>query len=188
MRMRSETRYYESIAASLESLLRSELRNNDIEMEWRIGEFSKGLREISKKWGSKEVRILAEKCSELNLDIFFVARKKPNNNICLLILEVKAVGAVGLSDFSQLVGYMMVSGAQLGLLVNVDGRMSSRLGDVLGDYLELTNIVRLVGDKRIEHKIGVFYFDTATRRFRYSSRGPILNVPKLAEMIKEIIG
>lgn len=63
--------------------------------------------------------------SPLNLDIFCVVTNGKKFEI--VILEIKLRETVGLNQWSQLIGYNLVSNAKYGLLININAGASERL-------------------------------------------------------------
>ena len=132
--MRNEVSYYPEIQKFIEAQLTSNFEassKRDLYVFWGVGELKSNLQ-----------RIIAENpiecaCAEgfsrsvppLSLDIF--ALVTDGQEFELLILEVKLVKSAGLSEWSQLIGYCLVSGAKYGLLLNIDSGGSSRLTQML---------------------------------------------------------
>ena len=123
MRNRNEVSYYPEIQDFIEAQLKSNFlasNRRELYVFWGIGELKSNLQRIIKEHPEEcscAVKF-AQRVPPLSLDIF--ALVTDGTKFELLILEVKLVKSAGLSEWSQLVGYCLVSGAKYGLLVNID--------------------------------------------------------------------
>ena len=126
---RNELSYYHEIQSFIEAQLKSNFRvgsEQRLYVYWGIGELKTNLQRIIHEHPNECdcARIFAQNVPPLNLDIFGLITN--GKKFELLILEVKLVKSAGLKEWSQLVGYCLVSGARYGLLVNINNGSSSR--------------------------------------------------------------
>ena len=185
-RVRNEVSYYPEIQRFIEAQLKSNFRavcKRDLHVFWGIGELKSNLQ-----------RLIAEHpvecaCAEdfskrvppLSLDIFALVTDK--RKFELLILEVKLVKSAGLSEWSQLVGYCLVSGAKYGLLLNIDNGGSSRLTQVLETEKHMSHINTIVNSKRREHFLGFMQWNSLTQNFEYTNFGNIMSLSNLSNRL-----
>ena len=126
--MRNEVSYYPEILGHIEAQLRSNfLASNyrDLYVYWGVGELKTNLQRMVAD-NPNECACVAqftERVPPLSLDIFGLITD--GKKFELLVLEVKLVKTAGLSEWSQLVGYCLVSGAKDGLIVNINNGGSS---------------------------------------------------------------
>lgn len=125
--MRNEISYYSEIQEFIETQLKSNFlvsNHRNLYVYWGIGELKSNLYRIIKEHPAECSCALqfAKRIPPLSLDIF--ALVTDGNKFELLILEIKLVKSAGLREWSQLVGYCLVSGAKYGLLVNIDNGSS----------------------------------------------------------------
>lgn len=160
---KNEVAHYPEITKFIEAQLRSNFRAQgitDVHIFWKNGELTSKIKEL--------IREHPEECAcldaysrttpPLNLDIFGVITNGVHFEI--VILEVKLVNAVGLNEWSQLVGYNLVSDAKYGLLININAGASERLRGILSLNEDCSKIVRRKTDgTEIEHLLG-FMRDT----------------------------
>lgn len=93
------------------------------------------------------------------------------------------MNSVGLKEWSQLVGYCLVSGAKYGLLINVDHGASPRLSDILQDNENLSYIRTIEQNKVNKHLLGFMQWDSLTKCFDYSNLGTIKTISELCQCI-----
>ena len=185
---RNEVSYYPEIQRFIEEQLKSNFRskhNRELEVFWGIGELKTNLQNI--------INANPEKCGcatrfaqyvpPLNLDIF--ALVTDGVKFELLILEVKLMSSAGLKEWSQLVGYCLVSGAKYGLLINIDNGASPRLSQILSTEEHLSYIRTMVANERQEHSLGFMQWDSITQSFEYSNLGLIKSLSALSDMIAD---
>lgn len=187
-RARNEVSYYPEMMDYLKLQLESNFASkgrNDIKVFCKIGELSSKLREIIVENPDKCACLtsFAQNVPPLNLDIFAVITDGEHYE--LLILEVKLLPSVGLNQWSQLVGYCIVSNAKYGLLVNVDSGGSSRLVGLLQNEENLSLIVRQCGQTTVEHHLGFMQWDSLTHNFEYTNLGHVVS---LSDLCNQIIG
>lgn len=187
MSNRNEVSYYPEIQRFIEAQLKSNFRakhNRELEVFWGIGELKTNLQRI--------LRDNPDKCAcinsflhcvpPLNLDIF--ALITDGKKYELLILEVKLMNSVGLKEWSQLVGYCLVSGAKYGLLINIDNGASSRLSQILSTEEHLSRIKTVVKNESHEHRLGFMQWDSLTQSFDYSNLGLIKSLSDLSNRLE----
>lgn len=125
---RNEESYYPEIMRFIKTQIESNFRaaKNPLKVYCKTGELKRGLREIISENGitTKSIVDFAESTPPLSLDIFGLITDGIDYE--LLIVEVKLLRAVGLQQLSQLIGYCIVSNAQYGLLINVNGEERDR--------------------------------------------------------------
>jgi hypothetical protein len=183
---RNEVSYYPEIRSFIERQLKSNFiaaKHRDLDVYWGIGELKANLRRIINAHPEKCgcVTGFANLVPPLNLDIF--ALVTDGTKFELLILEVKLMNRAGLKEWSQLVGYCLVSGARYGLLVNINNGASPRLADILRTETHLSYIRTLVGGQALEHCLGFMQWDSLTQGFEYSNLGFIRSLSALSQEV-----
>lgn len=180
---RNEVSYYPEIQTYIENQLKSNFRarrNKELNVFWGIGELKTNLQRIIKEHPNKCncVKSFARRVPPLNLDIF--ALFTDGTQFEILILEVKLMNSVGLKEWSQLVGYCLVSGAKYGLLVNINNGASPRLSHILSTENHISNIQTIVEGENQEHCLGFMQWDSLTQNFEYSNLGLIKSLSELS--------
>ena len=180
---RNEVSYYPEIQRFIEAQLKSNFRANqqrELEVFWGIGELKTNLERILKEHPEKCacVKTFSQLVPPLNLDIF--ALITDGNKFELLILEVKLMNSAGLKEWSQLVGYCLVSGAKYGLLLNIDNGASPRLSHILSAEENLSQIQTVVKGELHKHCLGFMQWDSLTQDFEYSNLGFIKSLSDLS--------
>lgn len=183
---RNEVSYYPEIQTFIETQLKSNFRasnRKELSVFWGIGELKANLKRIISSNPEKCAVVLkfAENIPPLNLDIF--ALITDGNHFELLILEIKLLKSAGLKEWSQLVGYCLVSDAKFGLLVNIDGGCSERLADILSTEKHISNINILRDNGAHNHLLGFMHWDSLTQNFEYSNLGAITSLSGLSQYI-----
>ncbi len=180
----NEVSYYPEIQRFIEAQLKSNFLaqcHRELDVFWGIGELKTNLQRIinanPEKCGCAAA--FAQRVPPLNLDIF--ALITDGNKFELLILEVKLMNSAGLKEWSQLVGYCLVSGAKYGLLINIDNGSSPRLSQILSTEDHLSHIRTLVNGRSHEHCLGFMQWDSLTQNFEYSNLGMIKSLSELSE-------
>jgi hypothetical protein len=184
--MRNEVSYYPEIRTFIEAQLRSNFlvsNRRELHVYWGIGELKTNLQRILREHPDicSSAATFIERIPPLNLDIF--ALISDGIKFELLILEVKRVSSVGLNEWSQLVGYCLVSGAKYGLLVNIDNGGSSRLTQMLHTERHISYIQTMVNGKSREHALGFMQWSSLTQNFEYSNLGYITSLSDLSHKI-----
>ena len=185
---RNEESYYPEIQEFIEAQLKSNFRTQDqreLNVFWGIGELKTNLNRIINAHPDKCscARAFSQRVPPLNLDIF--ALITDGTRFEILILEVKLMSSAGLKEWSQLVGYCLVSGAKYGLLVNIDNGASPRLSQILSTEEHLSHIQTLVNDEKKEHLLGFMQWDSLTQNFEYSNLGLIKSISALSNNLTE---
>lgn len=183
---RNEVSYYPEIQTFIEAQLKSNFRverQRELEVFWGIGELKSNLQRILRENPEKCAcaRSFAQQVPPLNLDVF--ALVTDGVKFELLILEVKLMNSAGLKEWSQLVGYCLVSGAKYGLLVNIDNGASPRLAEILTTKAHLSHIQTTVGLENREHRLGFMQWDSLTQNFEYSNLGLIRSLSELSNQL-----
>lgn len=184
---KNEVAHYPEIAEFIESQLLSNFRAegiNDVYIYWKSGELTSKIKELIREY-SLECSCLEEYSritSPLNLDIFGVVTNGTKFEI--VILEVKLRTTVGLNEWSQLVGYNLVSNAKYGLLINIDAGASERLQQILSFDEDSSKIIRKKKNgELIEHLLGFMQWNTVTQNFEYSNLGQIPSLSSLSSLL-----
>lgn len=185
---RKEVSYYGEIMAFIKAQIESNFSawEKPLKVYCKTGELQKGLREIVRENSITTPSIIkfADSTPPLSLDIF--ALITDGTKYELLILEVKRLGSVGLTQLSQLIGYCIVSNAQYGLLINVNGGESSRLTNLIMNEPDLMYIVRALTSRNatVEHNLGVMEWDSDTQNLTYTGYGAIRTISELCKKIE----
>lgn len=185
-RERNEISYYPEIQAFIEEQLKSNFlfyHHKEISIFWGIGELKSNLQKIISLHPVKCecVSSFAAIVPPLNLDIFALITDGIKFEI--LILEIKLMNSVGLKEWSQLVGYCLVSRAKYGLLVNIDNGPSERLAHILTSEDSLSNILTVIDGKQYAHHLGFMEWDSLTQNFEYSNLGMIKSLSDLSRQL-----
>lgn len=183
---RNEVSYYPEIQHFIEDQIKSNLLAKgikDIEVFWGIGELKTNLKEIVRKNPQKChcVKLFSERTLPLNLDIFALVTN--GDKFELLILEVKLMSAAGLKEWSQLVGYCLVSDAKYGLLINIDAGASDRLADILRTECKLSHIRTITEFGTNDHYLSFMQWDSLTQSFEYTNLGMIKSLSDLTDKL-----
>lgn len=183
---RNEVSYYPEIQQFIEAQLKSNFlaeRHHELSVFWGIGELKTNLQRIIRENPEKCqcVANFARTVPPLNLDIF--ALITDGTKFEILILEVKLMSSAGLKEWSQLVGYCLVSGAKYGLLINIDNGASERLSEILSSERHLSHIQTLVNDSNREHCLGFMQWNSLTQNFEYSNLGFLRSLSALSKEI-----
>ncbi|MBD5389611.1 hypothetical protein HDR64_00675 [bacterium] len=187
--MKNELSYYKEIQEFIEIQLKSNFSASNyrkLHVYWGIGELKSNLFQIINEHPNECSCALhfAQHIPPLSLDIF--ALITDGNKFELLILEIKLVKSAGLKEWSQLVGYCLVSGAKYGLLVNIDNGSSERLVQTLSNEPHMSHIQTIVHDKEREHLLGFMQWNSLTYNFEYTNLGCIKSLSDLcAKLISD---
>lgn len=180
---RNEVSYYPEIMNFIKEQIESNITASGrrLKVYCKTGELRKGLEEIIHENDITSPAIIkfAQSTPPLSLDIFGLITD--GEKYQLLIMEIKLLSSVGLTQLSQLIGYCIVSNAQYGLLINVNGGESPRLTNLLMNDSDLTYIVRdlVSGNRRVEHKLGVMEWDSESQNIRYTGIGKVRTISEL---------
>lgn len=189
MKNKGEVSYYPEIMEFVKNQIESNFyaSQKPLRVYCKTGELRKGLLEIIREHNITTSSILefAALTPPLSLDIFALITDGITYE--LLIVEVKLRETVGLAELSQLIGYCIVSNAQYGLLINVNGDLSSRLTDLLIGNHDVSCIKRLLNNqqenKEIIHNLGVMEWDSVTKNLLYSGHGKIRSMSMLCDRL-----
>ncbi|MCL2862654.1 MAG: hypothetical protein FWE54_00945 [Methanimicrococcus sp.] len=184
--MRNEVSYYPEIQTFIEAQLRSNFlasNRRELYVYWGIGELKNNLQRIIIEHPDKCACVskFAERVPPLSLDIF--ALITDGIKFELLILEIKLLNAVGLKEWSQLVGYCFVSGSKYGLLVNINNGASPRLTQLLHTEHHISHIQTIVNSEPCEHMLGFMQWNDLTQNFEYSNFGFIKSLSELSDRL-----
>lgn len=183
---RNEVSYYPEIMDYIEAQIKSNFRvscNRELQVYWKIGELKSKLNEILEEHPELDscLGAFARNVPPLSLDIFAVITD--GFNFELLILEIKLVKAAGLSEWSQLVGYCIVSDARFGLLINIDAGASPRLNHLLQTDENVSKIIRKKESGEVVHELGFMSWDSLTKNFEYTNMGEIWSLSELSDRL-----
>ena len=191
MTEKNEVSYYPEITRFIEMQLQSNFKaknKNNIHIYWKIGEMKSKLDELIAEHPNECncLKDFARKMPPLNVDIFAVITE--GIKFELLILEVKLRRTVGLAQWSQLIGYCMVTDCKYGLLVNIDGGASDRLIDLLRQNKDVSKIIRMKDNIQIETLLGFMEWNSTTKNFEYSRLGQLCSLSSISdELISRFI-
>lgn len=181
-----EVDFYQEIAKGLKALVEANLPNDaKISVYPLIGEIRSALGTLlaNKNIEHEAIKKFVQEIDVLNLDISFLLFDNKTHRFEIVILEVKKVPSVGLTELSQLVGYCLVSKAKFGILVNVDSLASERFMTILEKDPDLTTIERKYRGNWLVHKFGVMKWNSVTQAFEYSNAGGIKSIPELVKLV-----
>lgn len=183
---RNEISYYEEIKTFIKEQLTSNFyvkTKKNLHVFWGIGELKSNLCQIINENSDvcACVKPFVKNLVPLNLDIFALITN--GEKFDLLILEIKMMDSVGLKEWSQLVGYCMVSGAKYGLLINIDNGASQRLQEILTMEQHLSNIKTIVNNRCHEKFLGFMQWDSVTHDVYYSNLGAITSLSGLSSSL-----
>lgn len=183
---RDEVSYYPEIIEYFERSFKSDLHSvPDLEVCFKIGNFSTGLKEVIEELNlyRHPLKAFSDKAPRLKLDIFGVVFSR-DGFFRIVIVEVKLLNKVGLQEFSQLVGYCISSDVSYGILINVDGSISNYLEDILLTNDDVSFIKRIkLDNSEITHSFGVMQWQSKTRHIRYINVGTLNNLSSLCNAI-----
>lgn len=183
---RKEADHYEEIALELVKQFESNFVD-EYTIKPLIGEISSGLRTLIAN-GYAVGDLLKEYSTSvhrLHLDISILVENKRNGKFEVIVFEIKKVNNLGLGELSQLIGYCLVSKAKFGILINVDRAVSREFSIILDGDKDLTEIVRIVDEKKMTHKFAVMVWNSDTMRIEYTNSGSIKSIPELVKMVEE---
>lgn len=189
---KNEIAHYPEITRFIEAQLKSNFAAKgikDIEIYWKSGELTTKIKELIEEHPEKCqcMKTYSRNMYPLNLDIFGIITNGEKFEI--VILEVKLRESVGLAEWSQLLGYNVVSNAKFGLLINIDNGASSRLSAILSSDEDVSKIIRRKNHgEEMTHLLGFMQWNTLTQNFEYSAMGQLWSLSALSqELIKQFI-
>lgn len=183
---KNEVSYYPEIQKFIGEQLKSNFlatNRRELHVYWGIGELKTNLNRILIEH-SEECRCaesFTNRVPPLNLDIFGLVTDTIKFE--LLILEIKLVKSAGLKDWSQLIGYCLVSRAKYGLLVNIDNGGSLRLTHLLSTEKNISDIETVENNEQKSHLLGFMQWDSLTQNFIYSNLGAVSSLSELSNCI-----
>lgn len=183
---KNEVDFYDEIGRAIKEQIVGNLsRPGSYEVKILLHEIRAALQTliVDDKLQYSTLRDYASEMERLDLDVSVLVINKVTQKFEIIILEVKKMKAVGLTQFSQLVGYCLVSGTKFGLLVNVDGGVSDRFSVRLDTDKDLTTIERVYQDRKLIHKFGIINWDSENQQFVYTDTGSIKSIPALVELV-----
>jgi hypothetical protein len=181
-----EVDFYQEIAETLKALFEANFPpNSKLSVYPLIGEIKSALSTLlaNQNLNQEVIKKFVQEIDFLNLDVSFLIFDNKTEKFEIVILEVKKMAAVGLTELSQLVGYCLVSRAKFGILVNVDNLASDRFTTILEKDPDLTTIERKYRGNWLVHKFGVMKWNSTTQSFEYSNAGGIKSVPELVSLV-----
>lgn len=184
--MRNEVSYYPEIKRFIEAQLKSNFKagsKRSLHVFWGIGELKTNLQRIIAAYPVECAcaESFSKRVPPLSLDIFALVTDEQKFE--LLVLEVKLVKSAGLSEWSQLLGYCLVSGAKYGLLLNIDNGSSPRLTQMLQTERHISQIHTIVNGESREHMLGFMQWNSLTHNFEYSNLGTIKSLSDLSSSL-----
>lgn len=90
-----------------------------------------------------------------------------------------------LKEWSQLVGYCLVSGAKYGLLVNIDNGASPRLSHILSAENQISDIQTIVDGTIYEYCLGFMQWDSLIQSSEYSNLEMIKSLSELSNQLAD---
>ena len=184
---RNEVSYYPEIMQFLKEQIESNFTAwaRPLKVYCKTGELRNGLQNIIRENQITSPAILqfASTTPPLSLDLF--ALITDGFQYELLIVEVKLMKSVGLTQLSQLIGYCIVSNAQYGLLININGRESPRLTELLTSRPDILHIVRDVNGAGVIHNLGVMEWDSETQNLLYTACGSLRTISELCKKLEK---
>ena len=185
---RNEVSYYNEIMQFVKAQIESNFSawEKPLKVYCKTGELRSGLDAIIRENHITPPAILefASSTPPLSLDIYALITDGVKYE--LLIIEVKLLKSVGLTQLSQLIGYCIVSNAQYGLLVNVNGGESPRLTNLITNEPDLMHFVRTLEKRQanIENNLGVMEWDSETQNMTYTACGAIRTLSELCKKLE----
>ena len=188
----TEVDYYPEITNELQEEFRANVLARQPECQVYFthnqvcGNLKKGLDQLIGDNGltCKDLLDFAKNAPHIKIDIFGVVIF--GDHFRLIIAEIKLKSAVGLTEYSQLLGYCVASNAQYGLLVNVNAGESDDLIKIIKTQPSITHIIRLLpndrGNERVT-KLAIMRWDHDTEILTYSKLGVLPTLGKMCEDI-----
>ncbi len=183
----NETDYYEYIKEVFVEQLKANFNpQNPIRITALQGELHQGLRQFCEHNTNISPLLLdySQNAQRLHLDIFILIENLQTQKFHLIIIEVKKVSNLGLTDLSQLIGYCIVANVNYGLLINVDKRISREFASILIKTPSLAQIERIHNQKHLLLGLGVMTYNHQTRQIEVSEYGHFRAISQLAKDIE----
>jgi hypothetical protein len=188
---RKEVDFYQEIATGLKELFEANFpAESDIRIFPLIGEIRSAIGTLlaNRNIEHEVIKQFSQEIDTLNLDVSFLLFNNNSHKFEIVVLEIKKMPSVGLTELSQLIGYCLVSKSKFGLLVNVDNLASNRFMTILEKDMELTTIERRYKGDWLTHKFGVMKWNSTTLSFEYSNAGSIKSIPELVGLVVSSLG
>ena len=195
MDKRDEVSYYPELADSIEQIIKSNISSSSINIKAlylpkngsNIRSYLEDYIKFNENNVSQSLVEYAKDVPKVRTDIIILADNPTTNKFSIVILEVKLLGSMGLSELSQLIGYGLVTKIKYGILVNIKGGISSDLRNILLTDRDITDIKRSLEKPPFEqlYKTGVMSYNPDTRGFDYIETLSEITIPRLASAIEE---
>jgi|GEM_PF-453172 len=193
----NEVSYYPQLARDLEAIVASNLQDTNIHVHAlylpRDGSHIRRYLETYIAQHPGEVSDALIECAgdipKLRTDIVLVFDNPVTNKFQLVIVEVKLVSSAGLSELSQLIGYSLVTKVEYGLLINVNGGISSELKDILLTDIDIAEVTRTLSTSghSTEYHFGVLGYQSATGNFQYIETLAQHSLPQMVGEIESVL-
>ena len=190
----NEVSYYPELASSLEETIKANLSSNDINVKaLYLPTYGNNIRdylvyyvEHNKGNVSKSLEVFLKDVPKVRTDTIVLFDNPKTDKFTIVIVEVKLLNSAGLSEFSQLIGYNLVTKIEYGILVNVGGRISTDLNSILISDADVTKIERIISTPPYKqmHKIGVMSYNPSTKNLDYIETLTGVSIPKLVQEIE----
>lgn len=190
----NEVSYYPELASSLEEAIKANLSNENINIQaLYLPTFGNNIRdyldyyiEHNKGNVSNSLIDFSKDIPKVRTDTIVLFDNPTTDKFTIVIVEVKLLSSAGLSEFSQLIGYNLVTKIEYGILVNVGGRVSTDLNSILISDADVTKIERIISTPPYKqmHKIGVMSYNPTTKNLDYIETLTGVSIPKLVQEIE----
>lgn len=190
----NEVSYYPELASSLEDAVRANISDADINVKALfLPTYGNNIRDYLQKYidsnknnVSNSLIDFAKSVPKVRTDIILLFDNPVTDKFTIVIVEVKLLNSAGLSEFSQLIGYNLVTKIEYGILVNVGGGISSDLNSILLTDADITKIERIISTPPYKqmHKIGVMSYNSTTKNLDYVETLTGVSIPKLVSEIQ----
>ncbi len=183
---KKEVDFYEEIASEIVNQIKSHLTSTNHTIRPLIGEIGSGLRTLIANGynAGSLLKGYSRSVHRLHLDISIVIENTTTGKFEIIIFEVKRVNKLGLGELSQLIGYCLVSKAKYGILINIDKNVSTEFSIIIDGDDDLTDIIRIIDNKKLRHRFGVMIWNSCTFKVEYTNSGAIKSIPQLVEEVE----
>lgn len=190
--MAKETDYYNEIALKIIKYLQG-LSGNEYQFAYAENNYLPSLvKEIESKLGGKTT-YNSEYIPNLKLDILMGVKKTNYNHISLILFEVKLLESLSLIEYSQLLGYLMVSTKiPIGILFLVaktgsKAPLSRELNDLISlNLLPMDIVSKINNDITFPVKSGICYYHPGNGIY-WIDTNKIQGISNYEQFINEII-
>jgi hypothetical protein len=136
----------------------------------------------------EEIRNYVEGLGVLQIDGFLLVINKITRRFEVVVCEIKDKTALGLAEYSQLMGYCLSSYCRYGLLINVDTGASRHLSELLSLDGDLCKVNRMLSDGTVmDHSFGIFTWNSITQHLDTLNLGGIKSLSKMALEIVDAV-